>query len=625
MTKLEFDDGKLYVTCSGDSFSEQIESCRYLKMIYSPQMKKWSISAGKYREVEDEFKQYGIEFSEYDREKLRQYFASLSDFSKITKRSERRRFDPSCLKLQPKFSWQADDIQKAINQTSMLFKWSTGTGKSYALSGVFESLRNLGIVKKGIVLTSSIGIMNLASELEKFMKSFDRKRCLVVPSVTVLKDRAIFSNDDYDIVIMGYDTFKAVCDYYDKTVNSRKKKVAYKKSSLPLDKWYSDYAGIVFMDECHLLGTHGSHRAEVISMNLKFWKYRYLFSATPADKEEKFYETLKILDNSLVSGMSYYDWLSCYCELGTKFSRYAPDKTTWNAGKWKMLMNNVSATYIVTRDKSLLNLPSAVDIPLIEIDMSPAQRKIYEMFSYISLELVKARNEASGNGIVNELINTFQVLQMAVDNPSAISSSKSMEKIREVCSRESVDSLEEALASFSYKRDFAKLQALDNIVDYECGEMGNKILVFYFHPKTLETLREIYPKAFYISAAQTDEERFKTINEFKKSKEKVLFASILIANTSFTLTECKAEVFYERCWSGIVYEQARGRIHRIGQEDEVHYYNICYTNSIDNLQLLNLETKGQCIESIGKRQSLTDSEWKTIFNGSERDMQSLLI
>lgn len=621
MVKIEFKDGKLLVSCSGANFSEQIESCKYLKMSYASPLRKWSISAGKYREVEDEFKQYGIEFSEYDRQLLKQYLDSLSTFSKITKRSEYRHFDPDCLKLPPKYDWQVSDIQKAINQTSMLFKWSTGTGKSYALSGVFESLRNLGLVKKGIVLTSSIGIMNLASELEKFMRSFDKSRCLVASSVTILKDRAIFDNDDYDIIIMGYDTFKSVSDYYDKVKNDRKKKVKYKKSSLSLDKWYGDYAGIVFMDECHLLGTHGSHRAEVIEMNLKFWKYRYLFSATPVDKEEKFYSTLRILDNSLVNGMSYYDWLSSYCELGNRFSRYAPNKETWNIGKWKMLMNKVSSTYIVTKDKSLLNLPSAIDIPLIEIDMSDKQRAIYEQFSYINLDVIKA----DGNdGIVDKLINTFQVLQMAIDNPGAILSSKSMERIREVCDADKVSKLEALLSKFDYKTDFTKLDALNNIVNYECNEMGNKILVFYYHPKTLGVLKEVFPKAFCVSADQSDEERFATINAFKKSKEKILLASILIANTSFTLTECKAEVFYERCWSGIVYEQARGRIHRIGQNDEVHYYNICYKNSIDNLQLLNLQTKGQCIESIGKKQSLTQDEWRTIFNGSQNDMQLLI-
>lgn len=624
MVKLEFIDNKLYVRCSGSDFNEQIESCRYLKMQYDPARKAWFVSPGKYREVETEFSQYGIEISEYDRLCLKTYLESLSDFKRITKRSERRKFDPSILKMPPKYEWQADDIQRAINQTSMLFKWSTGTGKSYALSGTLEALRSIGEVKKAIVLTSSIGIMNLASELEKFMKSFDRSRCLVVPSVTSLKDRAIFSNDDYDIIILGYDTFKSINDYYDKTVNNRTKKVAYKKSSLPLDKWYGDYAGIVFMDECHLLGNHGSHRADTISMNIKFWKYRYLFSATPADKEEKFYFTLRILDNALVKGMPYTDWLSTYCELGTKFSRYAPNKSTWNYGKWNALMSKLSGAYIAVRDKSLLNLPSAVDVPLISIDMSPQQRAIYESFSNINLELIRSQVDNEGKDTVRALIGAFQTLQMAVDNPEAIKDSVVMKKL-ETIETPAVETFRSALAKFDYKKHFTKLDALANIIDYECNELGNKILVFYFHPKTLDILRELYPKAYSISAQQTDEERFDTISKFKRSSEKVLFASILIANTSFTLTECKAEVFYERCWSGVVYEQARGRIHRIGQTDEVRYYNICYNNSIDNLQLVNLQTKGQVIESIGKRDILSQSDWQTIFNGSADSMKSLLL
>lgn len=631
MARICFIDGRIYVQCSGKNFADQLDSCRYLHMVYDPQKKMWSSSPGKLAEVEAEFKPYGIEMSEYDRLQIRDYFKSLSTFERTTKRSEYVRFNDSIMKLPAKYQWQKDDVQRAINQTSMLFKWATGTGKSYALSSIFEELRATGKVKKAIILTSSIGIMNLASELQKFMRSFDRSRCLVIGSVTQLEDRAVFSNDKYDVVICGYDCFKTINDYYDKIVHKRdgKKRVKYKKSSLPLAEWYAPYEGIVFMDECHLIGNQGSHRADTIMMNLQFWKYRYLFSATPADKEVKFYNLIKVLDNALTKGMSYSDWLSTYCEIGTKFSKYAPDMSTWDYGKWDRDMARIDSGYILNRDKSLLNLPSAIDVPLIELDMSKEQRAVYESFSNLSLALMRERSQETGNSLAKTLVNTFQTLQMAVDNPEAIAGSPTMFKLRDIARNDAsvaqqLAALEKALDKFSYSKHFSKLQALDSIIDYECKELGNKVLVFYYHPKTLEVLRRIYPKAFVLSADMPEAERFELINKFRTSSEKMLIASILIANTSFTLTECKAEVFYERCWSGIVYEQARGRIHRIGQEDEVRYYNMCYNNSIDSVQLVALQTKGAFIASIGSRSSLSTSDWKTLFNGSYDEINALI-
>lgn len=627
MTKVEFEDGNLYVTCSGERFSEQIETCKDLHMTYVPSLKKWSISPAKYKEVLDEFHEYGVQFSEYDKLELNKYIENLSDFKKIIMRSERRHYNDDILNFPPKHDFQRSDVNKAINQTSLLFKWATGTGKSWALSAVLEYLRSINEVYKAIIITSSIGILNLNNELKKFIKNYDESKTLVIASITDLKDRAIFDDrDKYDIVICGYDSFRALNDYYDKIVNKRTKKTKYKKSALPLKEWYGDKNGIVFLDECHLSGSHGSLRSNAIMMNLKFWKYRYLFSATPTDKEEKFYTTLRIMDNALVKGLTYYDWLSCYCELGTKFSRYAPNKNTWNWGKWNALQNTLGETYIVSRDKSLLNLPDAIDMPLITLDMSPEQRACYETFSNIILEYIKKKSAESGNGIMHELTNSFQILQMAVDNPESIINSPVMESIKKLeVNPQFIKAFEDALQKFSYKNHYAKLNALDNILEYETKEMENKVLVFYYHPKTLEYLKECYPEAMTLSSDIDENERFKIVEDFRKNEKcKILIASIMIANTSFTLTECKAAIFYERYWSGIIYEQARGRIHRIGQDKEVRYYNMCYNNCIDNLQLEALKTKGACIENIGKMTSLTKDEWKLLFGGTVDELNGFL-
>lgn len=625
MVKVEFEDGKLLVSCGGNNFSEQIDTCKEMKMVYSPSTHKWSTSPSRYKEVLSEFQQYGVQLSEYDKEQINNYIESLSDFKKIIRRGERRHYDDNILNFPPKHDFQRDDVNKAINQTSLLFKWATGTGKSWALSAVLAYLRSIGEVNRAVIITSSIGILNLNAELKKFIPNYDESRTLVIASVTDLKDRAVF-NDNYDIIICGYDTFRSLNDYYDKIKNKRTKKVKYRNSSLPLKEWYGDKNGIVFFDECHLSGTYGSMRSDAILMNLKFWKYRYLFSATPADKEEKFYTTLRIMDNALVKGLAYHDWLTQYCELGTRFSAYAPNKSTWNWGKWNALQNTLGETYIVSRDKSLLNLPDAIDVPLIMIDMSPEQRACYEAFSNITLDYIKKKSAESGNGIIHELTNSFQILQMAVDNPESIIGSPVMDTIRRLdVSSQSIKSFEDALKKFSYKKHYRKLEALDEILDYEIKEMDNKVLVFYYHPKTLEYLKERYPDAMVLSSDIEENERFKIVENFKKDKDcKTLIASIMIANTSFTLTECKAAIFYERYWSGIIYEQARGRIHRIGQDKEVRYYNMCYNDCIDNLQLEALRTKGACIENIGKVSSLSKDEWRLLFGGTAEELNGFL-
>lgn len=516
--------------------------------------------------------------------------------------------------------FQKQDIERALNQNRFLFMWATGTGKTYAMASLEEMLKYYDKTKKCIILTSSVGVLNLAQELQNLIVDYDPSRTLVVKSITKLKNRFVFDDDSYDILLCKYDCFKAICDAYDKREHKREKKVKYTKTSLPLDKWYGDKAGLIFFDECHYLGNPSSQRTKCVLMNLKFWEYRYLFSATPLDKKDKAYSILKILDNSLVNGLSHQDWLSTYCQLGvhigSRFLPYTPNMDTWDTKKWFELQDILFDSYAVRRDKDLLGLPNAIDMPLLKVEMSEKHRKIYETFCSIVADYTKLKNDKEHKGLVKEFYAQFQILMASIENPEILKTSRSLKSMLDIgIDRVKYEQFVSYIKDFKYTKDFSKLEVLDDIIEDECIENENKILVYFYHPKTGEFLKERYPNESFLTSDLSDDERFKVIEKFKKSKNKVLFAAITIADTSFTLNEAKAIVYFERTWSHIVYEQSRGRIHRIGQDKEVRYYNLCYENSFDFLQLKALETKGACVESLIKKNMFTSNEWRTLFGG----------
>lgn len=517
-------------------------------------------------------------------------------------------------------SFQKDDIVRAINQNRFLFKCDTGTGKSYMLAGVISHLRYYGEINKVIILTSSVGTKNLNKELEGFITGYDASRTLVIHSVSALKDRLVFT-DDYDIIICGYDTFRRINDAYYKD-SHKGKLVKYKSSPLPLKEWFGDKKGIICADECHLIGSPSARKFKVLEMNLPFFEYRYAFSATPTDSEEKIWPLLKFLDKKLVNGLNYTDWLGTFCEMGNRFSAYAPNLDTWNRGKWVQLQDTLYTQYGTVRKKSILGLPPAIDVAPLYVDMSDHQREVYESWSNVTLEAIKIKKEQNKSSLIKELNNSFQVLQMAVDNPEIILTSEVMKSVYQYgIDTKIVDRFVKAVKNFNYLRDFSKLDALDDIIEYECTEMGNKIIVFYYHPKTMESLKKKYTDAFVLSTDVPPESRLDLIEDFKKSDSKILIASIMVANTSFTLNECKAAVFYEKYWSGLIYEQARGRIHRIGQDQEVRFYNIIYNNTVDYLQLLALDRKMNVMEGLLRKNTLTKDEWKLIFGGNSADQE----
>jgi SNF2 family DNA or RNA helicase len=253
----------------------------------------------------------------------------------------------------------------------------------------------------------------------------------------------------------------------------------------------------------------------------------------------------------------------------------------------------------------------AYEMEPLETDMSDKHRKIYEAFTYHVVNQANQQNTRNNAGVLLNTMNTFAYLQLSVDNPLCLEDSAGWNNFD--------PGLQKLIKSFNYDKDFNKLRILEDIILDECVEKEHKIIIFYYHPKTLECLKKHFSKEkFYaISSDIPKEDRLPIIEQFNADKSsKILFASIIIANTSFTLTECKAAVFYERIWSFIDYEQAKGRIYRIGQTDEVTYYNLLYTNSMDYLQLKALETKGKVLDNLVKKYTLSPDEWKFLFSAN---------
>jgi hypothetical protein len=104
MVNIEFNNElkQLQLQCSGQRFSEEIESLKFLKAIYNPSLKKWLLSPNRLNEIIDEMKQFGISISEYDKQEINNYLDNLKELKSIVKRSEYRRFQPELMKLPPK-------------------------------------------------------------------------------------------------------------------------------------------------------------------------------------------------------------------------------------------------------------------------------------------------------------------------------------------------------------------------------------------------------------------------------------------------------------------------------------------------------------------------------------------
>lgn len=608
----DFYKGKYAIKISNtEYFQDCVEILKQNYATFDPKLKLWLMPTHQLDSLRFDASSIDeeVEMSALAKDSYQKYEESLRELDFAT---SRRVLDWNLLWFRPLKGkhpyedYQLIDLRKALHQNRFLFFWEMGLGKSYVTAALLTFLKKYDNVNKALIFSTRIGLYNLQAELLKFSKTIDPKRMKVLSSRTLSKNKFVFDNDDYDYYILSYDMFKTISDaYYCREKNVRTVNTEYRKSYMPIKEWFGNSNTAVFLDECHMLSHHKSRRSQIMLQNIDEFKYRYLFTGTLADKYEKLYMPSRLLDKSLVDGYGFGDWLSKYATLGTRFSKFAV--ANWNINKInelnKLLLEKYGSKRLM---KECLDLPPDYEKTL-SIDMSPEQRFIYEAFSNQGMAFIKERSEAGA--FQRNALNMFQFFQIAVDNPSRLKESEAYERF--------TPELKKAVDSFKYKKDFAKLELIDNIISEHVDEKDQKGILWYIHPMTAQSLGDYYAKynPTLITSDLKEDQRFAIIEKFLKDQSsKLLIASIYLLNTSVTLTECKWQVYVENTYDYTMYSQSRGRIFRPGQDEETFTYFVLYNDSIDNVQRKNLESKGELLTSLMNKKFIEQYEWRELFN-----------
>lgn len=687
----DLNSSSLLFKASGNNFQDLIEILKLNKCRYNPTFKAFVAPITSFSTLESElsyalktdFDNEGLEISELTRRQVREYLSNLKELKLADSRRivnwDLLKFPPLKGKA-PNERYQSQDLSRALNQNRFLFNWEMGLGKSYSLAALIENLRYYKLINKCLIFSTGVGVFNLKDELLKFGTTLEAEKIFVIDSLSdnAYETRDIFNTEkyDYDIIIMTYDTFKGINDYYydmanrpktqikkvenaeeelkqltkekrtafratyngekndfdksfrnfckkDSQISKLKKnlsalkdglypsrKVNYQKSFTPIKEWGDGQNIGLFLDESHSISNPKSQRAKHIKMNLPNFEYRYEFTGTFADKYEKMYMQLFVLDRELVLDKDYNTWLYEYCDMGTNFSQYAINPNGWKIDKITELNAQLLRHYAAKREMlECLDLPLNYDVPTINISMTDKHRHLYESFVKEELRLSKERKQAGNESNKDVVLNMFQIFQMAVDNPEIIKSSPSFEKFQ--------PTLQKEIEDFDYINDSSKIKALNEIIQERVDENNERGIIWYYHPDTKDKIVEYLSKydPVVIDAGLTNEELNSKIKEFKSNENhKLLIGSINIMNTSVTVTECAFSVYLERTYNYTVYSQSKGRIFRPGQTKVTRNYTLSYKDTIDNLQLENLKHKGDIINSLLNKQFISQDIWKKIFN-----------
>ena len=633
----------------GAAFNQAVAAAKSIHCGWNNIEKAWTVSANRYTAVYDAFSDIDLLKQEFTAEELEK--ATVQD-PELTVEPIRRIPDYSLLNYEPIVgkhpyeNYQKEAITKGINRSRYAYFYDMGTGKSYIAAAIIaHRLLKYKDVGKVFFLTSSIGVRNLKDELVKFIKNIDESRI----SIADINNRLPF-RDDVDMVISNYNTLRLIADAYsgigtkiqqllgklskasrkstqdslkqeiintfatvhifvsaecptDKFISKVKKTLSENRQMLKkyrlgeaIKTWLNGKEGLLLLDESHQLANPQSLRSKVAVEMSNAFRYRYLFTGTPADVPVKLYNQFKILDAWLVYNMTFSEWKERMAYIGTPFSSTA-------IRGWKKDELELSNQRFTKLHGNYLSVTDVLDLPeffekRIPVDMSAKQRYIYE--EAVSSILSAAKDE-------KEMVNVFPYQLLAVDNPSLL----------EKHSFKFPPELSQAISAFKLG-DLEKMNVLDDII---LDNPDEKILVWAIHPATIKSICERYKNLnpLYVIGETEQSERNKIVNTFKRDpKCKMLVANITTLSTSVTLSpECHIQVYMERGFQYDQYSQSQRRIFRIGSNQPAITYIPLYKNSLDYFVDKNLSSKGMLVKGLVSKGFISQADWKKIYNMNE--------
>jgi len=584
-------------------FHGMIKICRKFQLKFDSETKTYIVPPAKFGGLYEDLSNFDeiIGYPEVSKF-IKTNFVPVSDI-----KFNRRVFDPSLLRVpaikgkHPNEDYQLVDAQRMFNRNRYGLFNEQGTGKTFCTIAALNHIwRDEGMLRT-LIITSGSGVYTFYKELEKFAVGLDMNRVAIGGK----NNRSPFS-PDVDIVICSYRSFLLISDYYYKqTQNKDFVSKNYRKACIPFKEWIGSKPGVLILDESHYVANMQARQTKVIHLHTPFFYYRYLLSGTPADKPEKWYSQLKIIDPALVKGMDYWTWASDVAVVGNRFSNYVIQ--SFKPEKLKEM--NTSIMQISSRRfvDDCLELPEHYT-KKIYIPLNKTHRDIYEGFIEYYLDtMIK-----SGDGGVRtrDALMQFQHMILSVDNPELLKEHYILD-----------ESLEKKINSFSFKKDHSKIGPLLDLIEEHKEE---QIVVWNSHPSVSDFLETVLNEHKITTGKihgrcipkKMDSNEFKqsVVEQFKQNKFQILLASSQMLTTSVTMTNACIQIFYDRTFDYVEFAQVRCRIYRIGQTRPVYTYIMIADKTIDITRDRRLEDKNFFDREFLSQEYVSKAMARAMFN-----------
>jgi len=332
-----------------------------------------------------------------------------------------------------------------------------------------------------------------------------------------------------------------------------------------LTAWQPD---LIIADEGHKIKTHNTAASKAMHWLGAKAKYRLLLTGTViTNKALDVFSQYKFL-NPDIFGNSFYSFRNRYFDM-TGYGNHTPvlKKLMEND-----LTNRLHSIAFRATKAECLDLPATTDI-VRSVELEPAAMRVYRDLVKESYAELSSDQSITAANVLTRLLCLSQLTGGFVteDNSAA---AQSISK--------------------------AKLNALADIID-EAQQEGRKLVVIArFVPEIKAICKLLEKQGIGYSCIMGDvKDREAQVSQFQNDPNITVFVGqIATAGLGITLTAASSLVFYSTDYSMSNHEQARARIHRVGQRENCTYIYLAAKGTVDEKVLAALQNKADLAKTL---------------------------
>ena len=417
------------------------------------------------------------------------------------------------------------------------FLMEMGTGKTITSIAVTGALYLMDKINRVLIVAplSIVGVWD-----EEFQKFADFAYCLSVLTGTGTKKADTLRHMDGDSLQV------AVVNY---------------ESAWRLEKeilaWKPD---LVICDEGHKIKTHNIAASKALHRIGAKSAYRLLLTGTViTNKAIDVFSQYKFL-NPAIFGQSFYVFRNRYFDM-VGYGNHTPVlKRTMEQDLMKRLH---SIAFRATKAECL-DLPETTDI-IRYVELEPAAMRVYRDLvkeSYAEL----GKSEVTVTNILTRILRLSQLTGGFIGDDAG----NAPQRISKV-----------------------KQSALENIID-EVLQEGKKLVIIARFVAEIHAICKLLEKQGinYSCIMGGVKDREEQVTRFQNNQDvQVFVGQIATAGLGITLTAASTMVFYSEDYSMSNFEQAKARIHRVGQQENCTYIYLIAKGTVDEKVLQALQGK----------------------------------